>query len=482
VSFLIPNAGNTTGGNKFTALDQAEPDSVDFSILGNSSRSGVLSGAAVTANNNATDVSVATGIVVLKGVPYVLSANASLGLPSAPADYRFDLVVARITGASASLVVIEGANSATNPIFPASRQLLTGGYDPATNVDFDTDVVLAAVFRDGGAAVNAADILDKRVILTSTVLWQGAVVPGAGEGATGNLFLTNPAPEGDVNSGLYVKSSDGWQELVRIPAGGGPFWPVGMVGIWPGKGTLPQGFQDAVGDLLIIASYPDLFDAWGTDYGGDGITTFGSPDYRDLFIRGAAVPTDAGVSVGQDSITLTTANLPAHEHTLAHTHPISHTHSNSHEHGPHTTTTNGSHSHGPGTLAVVGVGGRNPMLREPTYTPTPYVTGYADNGTGTVPNAGPWAGSVKVFGAANLYYSGGMAISQLGELEVSGSTTGAGTHSHSITVGPFSGNTGAASNANSGAASSTTSSSVGSGTSHTNIPASKKARFVFRAL
>jgi microcystin-dependent protein len=477
VSFLIPNAGNTTGGNKFTALDQAEPDSVDFSILGNSSRSGVLSGAAVTANNNATDVAVASGIVVLKGVPYALSASPSLGLPSAPANYRFDLIVARISGSTASLVVVAGANSSTNPLFPASRQLLTGSYSPSANIDFDTDVVLAAVFRDGGAAVNEADILDKRVMLTSTVLWQGAAVPGAGTGDKGNLFLTDPAPSGDVRSGLYVKSSDGWQELVRIPAAGGPFWPVGMVGIWPGKGALPQGFRDAVGEVLSVATYPELFAAYGTDYGGNGTTTFGTPDYRDLFIRGAAVPTDAGATVGQDNITLTTANMPSHDHTMAHSHPIPHTHTNDHTHGPHTTSTNGSHSHGPGTLAVVGVGGRNPMLREPTYNSTNYATGYYTTNDGVIR---VW----KTVGGdtGEYYFGGGMAISQLGQLVVSGSTTGEGLHDHSITVGPFSGTTGPVSTPNTGSSSAATTSLVGSGTSHTNIPASKKARYVFRAL
>lgn len=471
MSFLIPNAGNTTGGNKFTALDQAEPDSVDFSILGNSSRSGVLSGAAVTANNNSTNVSVAAGIVVLRGTPYPVAANGSLGLPSAPADYRFDLVVARIVGSSASLVVVAGTNSSTNPIFPASRQLITSGYNPALHVDFDTDVVLAAVFREGGAAVNDPDVIDKRVILTSTVLWQGAAVPGAGDGTKGNLFLADPAPAGGVNSGLYVKSSEGWQALVKVPTVGGPFWPVGMVGIWPGRGPLPQGYRDAVGEVLAVATYPELFAAWGTDYGGNGVTTFGTPDYRDLFIRGAAVPADAGVAVGQDSITISTANLPPHDHIMAHSHPIPHTHTNSHEHGPHATSQNGSHSHGPGTLAVVGVGGRNPMLREPTYAATTYATGYYTTGDGWVPIPG-----------SALQFGGGMAISQLGQLVVSGDTTGNGLHDHSITVGPFFGNTGAASTGNSGASSAAVTGSVGTGTPHTNIPASKKARFVFRAL
>jgi len=112
------------------------------------------------------------------------------------------------------------------------------------------------------------------------------------------------------------------------------------------------------------------------------------------------------------------------------------------------------------------------MLREPTYASTNYATGYYTTGDG-------W---VIVQESPLLRFGGGMAISQLGQLVVSGSTTGDGLHQHSITVGPFSGNTGPVSTANSGASSAAVTGSVGSGTPHTNIPASKKARFVFRAL
>src|SRR5262245_10778774 len=120
---LVPNAGETTSGNRFESLDQAEPDSLDFEVLGNG-WSGVVSGCAVTTNNSAVNVAVAAGSVVLNGVPYDVSANGSLALPAAPADNRFDLVVVRVTAGTPALTVLQGTNSSTNPVFPKSASVL----------------------------------------------------------------------------------------------------------------------------------------------------------------------------------------------------------------------------------------------------------------------------------------------------------------------------------------------------------------------
>lgn len=472
-SFLIPNGGNTTSGNKFAALDQAEPDSVDFSILGNAGRSGVFSGCVVSTISSASAVALAAGVVVINGFPYALAASGSLGVPAAPVDNRFDLVVARLSGGTVSAVVLQGTNSATNPVYPPSRDIITSVYDPSKNVDFDTDVVLAALFRDGATTITLADIVDKRTFIISSIVDQGAGAPSAGSGGIGSLYLKNTAPTTGVNSGLYVKSSTGWNEIVKVPSAGGPFWPIGMAGIWPGRGALPVGFLEAVGGTLATATYPDLFAAYGTAYGGDGVTTFGIPNYNDVFLRGTTTAAQAGDTIGQDTITLTTANLPIHNHGMAHTHTITHSHTIDHSHGPYSTSSNGAHAHSPGSLSIQGQGGRDPVLREPTYGSTNYATGYYTTGDGWV-----------VVGAnVNTRFGGGMAISNVSGLGVtSGVTATDGTHSHSITVGAFSGSTGGSSDGNTGGASVGTTGDTGGGTAHTNIPASKKVRFVLRAL
>mgnify|MGYP006294246621 CR=1 FL=1 len=84
--FTIPNAPDT---DKST-LDQAEPDRVDFEVLGNR-RKGVVSGAAVTAVSGNT-VAVASGTINYEGADYSLSADGAYALSSAPTSgNRFDL-------------------------------------------------------------------------------------------------------------------------------------------------------------------------------------------------------------------------------------------------------------------------------------------------------------------------------------------------------------------------------------------------------
>ncbi len=82
----------------------------------------------------------------------------------------------------------------------------------------------------------------------------------------------------------------------------------------------PRGWTEADGQLLAITSNTALFSLYGTTYGGDGRTTFGLPDLR------GRVPMHVGNGPGLSSytqgqkggvegVTLTTAQIPAHNHT-----------------------------------------------------------------------------------------------------------------------------------------------------------------------
>jgi microcystin-dependent protein len=73
------------------------------------------------------------------------------------------------------------------------------------------------------------------------------------------------------------------------------------------------------GQLIPITQNETLFNLIGTTYGGDGTTTFGLPDLRGR--RPVHQGTGAGLSpyvIGQaggtESVTLTTAEIPAHGH------------------------------------------------------------------------------------------------------------------------------------------------------------------------
>lgn len=147
--FTIPNAPDS---DKST-LDQAEPDRVDFEILGNR-RKGVVSGGAVTAVSGNT-VAVASGSIAYEGTDYALSADGAYALSSPPSSgNRFDLVVARYASSAVTIQTITGTASTTNPVFPTL---------PAT------DVVLAAVLRRTNESIVSNDIIDKRAFtLAST--------------------------------------------------------------------------------------------------------------------------------------------------------------------------------------------------------------------------------------------------------------------------------------------------------------------------
>lgn len=496
MGFLIPNATNTTSGNKFASLEQAEPDSIDFSILGRAGSSGVYSGCLVSPNNVATDVAVSAGIVVLGGTPYVITANTNLGLPTAPSNLRFDLVVARVAAGVATLTVIQGANHATNPTFPQSRDVITTAFSALLNVDFDTDVVLGAILRDAGTAVTASEIIDKRVIVSSTVVYQGATVPLADSGRTGDLFFKNPSPDAtSVDSGLYVRASDGkWGQLTKTPEGAvGPYVPIGGTLMWA-QGTVPAGYLEWDGSTHPVATYPDLAALYGDEFGGDGITTFGMPNIDGRSLRGTTVALQQGDVLGADTVTLTNDHLPNHRHGIgSHDHPMPHNHDNGHGHTA-TSTTAGTHSHSAGTLSTPGTYSYIPSSKTGHHT-HPVAPAYAGGvvaafGTGSlgIVDADTTDALVLPYDYSlvglNLTGNAGVIIeANSGEHEhdVWGATDPAGAHTHPITVAAATGTTGGSSAVNTGVDTGDTT-YTGNGNSFSNIPVSMKVRVIVRAL
>ncbi len=83
----------------------------------------------------------------------------------------------------------------------------------------------------------------------------------------------------------------------------------------------PRTWAFCQGQLLGIAQNTALFSILGTTYGGNGTTTFGLPDFRGRVAVGTGTgPGLSNVQLGQvagtENNTLTTANLPAHTHTM----------------------------------------------------------------------------------------------------------------------------------------------------------------------
>jgi microcystin-dependent protein len=84
---------------------------------------------------------------------------------------------------------------------------------------------------------------------------------------------------------------------------------------------VPNGFRACDGSLMSIAQNQALFSLLGTTYGGDGITTFALPDLRGRIPlnqgQGPGLSNyTIGEASGSETVTLTSAQLPAHTHLL----------------------------------------------------------------------------------------------------------------------------------------------------------------------
>lgn len=84
----------------------------------------------------------------------------------------------------------------------------------------------------------------------------------------------------------------------------------------------PRGWSLCDGQILSINQNQSLYSLLGTTFGGDGRTSFALPDLRGRTAVHPGTEPFSGVTVvwgeksGQETVTLTTNELPAHTHTL----------------------------------------------------------------------------------------------------------------------------------------------------------------------
>jgi microcystin-dependent protein len=95
---------------------------------------------------------------------------------------------------------------------------------------------------------------------------------------------------------------------------------IGEIRIFAGN-FAPEGWLFCQGQLLSISQNDALYALLGTTYGGDGQTTFGLPDLRGRAAVGMGAgpglsPYRQGQQAGQESVTLTAAQLPVHQHPV----------------------------------------------------------------------------------------------------------------------------------------------------------------------
>lgn len=106
--------------------------------------------------------------------------------------------------------------------------------------------------------------------------------------------------------------------LSSTPAQAGyePF--IGEIQIF-GFNFCPRGWSPLDGQLLPIAQYTALFSLYGTQFGGNGQTTFALPDLRSRVPVGQGLGPglsnyNMGQVAGSETNTMTVLNMPAHNH------------------------------------------------------------------------------------------------------------------------------------------------------------------------
>lgn len=87
----------------------------------------------------------------------------------------------------------------------------------------------------------------------------------------------------------------------------------------------PKDWANCDGQTIQISQNPALYSLISTTYGGNATTTFNLPDLRGRAPVGqgsysgpyGTVPYTMGLFGGPEAVTLSTANLPAHSHTMS---------------------------------------------------------------------------------------------------------------------------------------------------------------------
>jgi microcystin-dependent protein len=94
---------------------------------------------------------------------------------------------------------------------------------------------------------------------------------------------------------------------------------IGEIAIFPYNFT-PRGWLPCNGQLVSVMDFQSLFALLGTTYGGDGRNTFGVPNLTGRSVVGSGKNHTRtycnGEAGGNETIKLTSANMPPHAHAI----------------------------------------------------------------------------------------------------------------------------------------------------------------------
>lgn len=202
--FTIPNTPDASNQN------QAEPDSLDFQIIGNQ-KNGIVSGMAVTPGTGEA-VAVASGEVLINGVHYTFGGDTSVELTAYASTNFFDVIYARVDTGVITCYAAPGTGGLGNPRYPSSGS-------GSGQINFNTDVVLAVVWRTGSVAPTSGEVVDKRVFVRSNATRTNADTISSNRGSTGDIYVNSAwSSSSTLASPLSVKVGSTWYNLARYSA------------------------------------------------------------------------------------------------------------------------------------------------------------------------------------------------------------------------------------------------------------------------
>ena len=182
------------------------------------------------------------------------------------------------------------------------------GFDPTVPQD-------TAPVAQGASILRALKLLLQQFLTVSFNLETGQILPAA---------IPNPMPTPFGSAGAVLTSAGASLQ----PVWGAPqALPIGFLGQWP-VATPPTGFLVCDGSTKVIATYPALAAVLGMTFGGDGITTFGLPDFRGRAPVGAgtgdagdATAWSSGQKKGEETHTIVANELPEADFTFTNIKP-----------------------------------------------------------------------------------------------------------------------------------------------------------------
>lgn len=77
---------------------------------------------------------------------------------------------------------------------------------------------------------------------------------------------------------------------------------------------IPRGWLPCNGQILPISTNQALFSLLGTQYGGNGTSTFQLPDLRGAAMVGQGLNYPVGLTAGVENVTITATTMPQHNH------------------------------------------------------------------------------------------------------------------------------------------------------------------------